>query len=1037
MQIYAPNHGSLNISLLSKDTSFSYNTIYSGISTKSLTIDCQNNGMKCTKNIIHAQDSQSLNYLCDSYCDSTTIHCPIDNDTDCNIFCQNSCNNLVIDAPNHNNLDFICDKSECKDSVISCNINNTMYQSHFTLPDDDDDDDDEEEEIGTMIGACSSDTPPIIKDTQSISTSLKINIYYNDSFDESESTQYIDLYRKSMALQIMQTYEMIRKNDIQYQQVSMLDLVNISFCVMFNQLIPGSNKCGNSNNFDSEYLTLTSSKFIATAILEISTNYDIDITANTQYVIDTIESDIFSEYFQQNMNIQLSNEFKCADIDVEDYIISMNDESSNDESVHPIDHDDTKLTKRYLYSFIITGIVMVVICSIGLAYILHRWTNSRVAKIEHRMRAKGMFKRSRNNVDDGPDNIGTKHRRLSSVCSKSKSSLVGPNGLTLRNRNSIDDELCSIEEETKQRKRSFHWGFTDGGDEKYGEKYGEIKDKSPSPFVQLKDDKSGSSRHRKRSNGSYSRRHINNSPNPRLDLKRRMTENSIPEEIDEEQVALHALNEITPVQTGTSVHQTPISMMSNNISEPESRLSYQTHGGTVTMKSSPVQYQYQYANQNHNHNLNAYHSPYNQHHSQIHHQNIHPPAYNHDGDMANHIGHHPKSTRSVSSIEIEDLFTHPLHNNHEGTSIEMELGHTSSMTSAISYENDATITKIGSNNSKHTRSNNNHMNSGHSMASIPSATFIIKPKAHSKHYERSKSSIEKMDDDLDDWDPRTATELPDSEDSSETTDSDTDSDDNDIEPCVKNSNSDFGLGSLSSVVGGINQSSSPQLLADCNVSPSDTPSPNDIDNENSSDTISHHLTCSDESLLDHYGLEQRDIIEPEHEHEHEHKMSIDSGNHLNVNGVSGEIRIDELKHDVFSTETGPDLPLSPSTNGTESISNHQNIPIHIAETGKVQQTQQTQHEQTIIDVEDVLNKDLDLENSMDAIKQNNGISPKSNDVTIGTVGIPSFAAQQSCDSHDTHTTDTTGSSATSQPKTREHHRNILSISQAIPPNYWD
>lgn len=136
MEIFAPNNGDLNVALKSEYTSFTNNKIHSALSTESIVINCEL-GRGCDKNIINGQQlTTKLEYRCNSYCDSTEIVCS--NDAECDIHCKDSCNNMIIHAQNKNNLVFVCDEKECKNTMIECMINDTLYQSQYTYSNDND-----------------------------------------------------------------------------------------------------------------------------------------------------------------------------------------------------------------------------------------------------------------------------------------------------------------------------------------------------------------------------------------------------------------------------------------------------------------------------------------------------------------------------------------------------------------------------------------------------------------------------------------------------------------------------------------------------------------------------------------------------------------------------------------------------------------------------------------------------------------------------------------------------------------------------------
>ena len=925
MKIYAPNYGDLKIELLTSDTSFSYNTIYAGISTNDLIIDCQT-GMKCTKNTIYGQEVISyLQYECANYCDSTNILCP--NDANCQIYCKNSCNDMIIDAPNINKLDFICDNSECKDTIINCIINETWYQSTFAYLTDND-------QNGFMFGECTKNNMSIESMKPSLE-SLKMYVYYNDSMINAQSDD-IALYIETMHYALMQTYEILSDYQQEPQQFSISNTLNITFCVMFNKLI--SSQCDLPND---GIPIRNSAKYLAITNIDII-SYNTNMTQYKQYVINIFSSDTFLILFNEIMNDQLFSFHKFAGIFIQidqDSISNINDDSSNENVViSSIDinsnhnkNDYDRITTTLIAVFVVIGILGGIMCSIlcGYGYGNSKW----LAKMEKDIQEKEKKKKRRSVSESEAKNImddnlrrSRKHRRLSSIASKSS--------ITTQ----ASDDLCSIEEEPRRsRTRSLHWGFTDEN-----EKYGEIKDKSPSPFIQL-----NLSHHKK----SYTSSHIRYS-NPNLPI------GSIPEETsDTEQIMLQNDNSYRP--------------QSSTFSEYNNNCSIHSNQGRESIQVTP-------------NNGYSYHK--------------------HNRDQTVHV----KAMQSISSIEIEDLFSNPCEalQAEEGKSLEM--GDT---TSTSNYNQDNIL-----------------LEPQYSNKSVD--TFIYKSKQEQSKSSMTKSSITKMGDDLDDFDFRAAaqteTEIDEDDASSDTISSIQNND----EP--KKSSSDFGLGSLSSIVGSINQSSSPQLCSqspkNIRLSPSATPLPNDFCNEHSSDTISGHLHSDADSMLDH---DRHYQIRPQGGEEEKDR------NYL-------EIEVKHNHHDnMHSSETGPDLPLSPSRQ-TESIE-----PIPVIVNNNNNNNDNNHHNQLNQDhlqipITNECNKIQDkrltnaseLENPMDAIKKRNAIisptnaiSPITNETT-GAV-MPILKHMNSHDSNDTQT-DTAGTAETTKPFAK-----MPSISQAIPPNYWD
>ena len=143
MIIYAPKNGDLFINLISDQSMFDENIIYSQ-NTNNIIIDCDGNG-SCLKNIIYGESIQnSLNVSCQNgnNCDQQEIHCPDNNQKDinpkCHILCDSisSCFDMNVFAmngtKNRNGVSFQCESSislinnnklNCKESRIHCSDN--------------------------------------------------------------------------------------------------------------------------------------------------------------------------------------------------------------------------------------------------------------------------------------------------------------------------------------------------------------------------------------------------------------------------------------------------------------------------------------------------------------------------------------------------------------------------------------------------------------------------------------------------------------------------------------------------------------------------------------------------------------------------------------------------------------------------------------------------------------------------------------------------------------------------------------------------
>eukprot|EP01084_Bolivina_argentea_P275459 469787_1 len=429
MTIYAPNNnGNLFIDLLHKQTSFTNNKILSNPLTQSIIINCEL-GIKCNKNIINGMELTLLQYKCDNYCDSTQIYCPMHGD--CNIQCKQSCNNMIIHQSNKdiNALRFICDENQCQNTVLKCYINDTLYQSQYNSP------------------PCSGSVVMLYND-------LNLYLYYN----ESRAHEYdMNLYSKLMRDAFIETFHIIHHN-VYYKQYNHIfgNLINITFCIMFNDKIP-NNKC-NTIDMNEIINTNINSQYIAYAILHISTD---NIELYEQYLIDIISSDKFLKYFNQNMNIKLfsMNEFQCIAMDINDNIILI--DSSSDTTVEIININSKhghSMISLYVIIGIISGIMFTI--SIGYAMYKHNMCNyDLLIKLKHKNsnKHKPQIIRTNDDINDENDNKNDNSCILKPEQSKTKTINKSP----------------------------IHWGFTN---DKYGEeiKLHEKNSHSHSMFSPLK-----------------------------------------------------------------------------------------------------------------------------------------------------------------------------------------------------------------------------------------------------------------------------------------------------------------------------------------------------------------------------------------------------------------------------------------------------------------------------------------------------------------------------------------------------------------------
>lgn len=134
MEITSPSDGgALSIELISADSSFTNNVIFSSLSTSSITLRCES-GRGCEENVIFGLDATSvLDYSCSTDCDHTLIFCP--EAAECAVECSNSCHGLTVYTEDAALLDLACTEVDCMDIDVQCmrtsNGTGTMTEDYY------------------------------------------------------------------------------------------------------------------------------------------------------------------------------------------------------------------------------------------------------------------------------------------------------------------------------------------------------------------------------------------------------------------------------------------------------------------------------------------------------------------------------------------------------------------------------------------------------------------------------------------------------------------------------------------------------------------------------------------------------------------------------------------------------------------------------------------------------------------------------------------------------------------------------------------
>lgn len=604
---------------------------------------------------------------------------------------------------------------------------------------------------------------------------------------------------------------------------------------------------------------------MAFAVLNIESN-DVDIIRYGEYIIDTISSDKFLKYFNQNMNVKLfaMDEFKCIAININDNIASINDGAS-DEDVEMVSDSGSNASPQSFVIFIVGGILGGIICTVLCGYVIHKYTNSGfIGKSKQDLEENERQKKK--NLDDNASFDSNPSEQSNSDDEKSNDSLA----LTINTNH--------------KKQRSIHWGFTNEDD-----KYGEIKKDKTVPLRRSKT--APKTMNSSLSNNcSYHHRSNTTNNNELSSLKKSIKQTSIPEQdisnpLQHDDISTVEMND--PYDILSDDGDTCISdilAISETFSPVGGHSNFNTNAAmtanppvigigahhrrarTLQMESSPLK--------RFNHKYISYHSSY------------------HPENEVNETKRF-RSTNSNSSMETEDLFC-----------------------------NDAGINGISTNNLLPPKSHEG-----------PIGSITVK---YEHNYSSPKRPIEKMGDDMDDFD-------------------DIKQDDGDCDE---------------SVVGSINQSSSSRPNGSLFESDDDTqhsqhsascpPSPDDIDyNDND-------MSSSDPSLLD----------------DKDHFIKQDVNYKINiVPKLSG---CSESELPLLPLSPLPLLPLSPQQSEKDSVASLPSIP-----------------KSPMI---------------IYPLHQNNN----DNDDNLSTMTITKITE---CGSNDYQTT--------------KDGQSVISISPAIPQNYWD
>ena len=134
MKIYAPtNNGSLVLNAMNGSSQFVSNYIYSNKHTNNIEINCDHNGNICRNNTVYAESiNGDLDFNCYGYnvnCDYSQIHCPINNDSLCNIECSHCSHSEIYSLNGIKNLNWECGKDSisCDESILYCGTNKSQH----------------------------------------------------------------------------------------------------------------------------------------------------------------------------------------------------------------------------------------------------------------------------------------------------------------------------------------------------------------------------------------------------------------------------------------------------------------------------------------------------------------------------------------------------------------------------------------------------------------------------------------------------------------------------------------------------------------------------------------------------------------------------------------------------------------------------------------------------------------------------------------------------------------------------------------------
>jgi len=437
MRIYAPDYGVLSVATLSEHTSFSYNAIYSGTFTSSIFMDCEM-ALKCTKNEIYAQwVTTQLYYACNSYCDSTRIYCP--REANCDVRCQHSCNSLSIDGPTDlQQLSLVCEETECVDTSVACTINGTQWRSYFTESSDE-----------LMHGPCTVNNFQLISmSSSSSSVSLALSIYYNDSVIVTDDTDdaVLHSFAEILTQAFLDTYDAIRDDDD--------ETLKVVFCSVFNRVF--NHDCNSSIAVSTPYASNRQyrAQYMASGRITIECNADIDCT---EYVRTTIASERFLASFDAEMNLKLFaiEEFTtiALSIDEQNVLVSVNEDDLLSEQMNE--------SRQSQLMMIVIAIAMFsfIVCSFLCGYYIHvHFSAKKMARIS---KCSG----SGSGGGDSDLVVVRKHPWNLQRLRSPKMSVLSKSSETSH---AISDQSPFDNNDMRAHSRSIHWGFTNEH-EKYGE----------------------------------------------------------------------------------------------------------------------------------------------------------------------------------------------------------------------------------------------------------------------------------------------------------------------------------------------------------------------------------------------------------------------------------------------------------------------------------------------------------------------------------------------------------------------------------------